>query len=243
MKGHKSYVDSERVYDKGTNIPPVGSNSVVKDETWAAGESERVYDGGVNMPPVGANSVVKDETWAVANRQLLPGHERVYDNGVNTPPVGANSVVKDETWAAANRQLLPGHERVQMEYGERGLTKGEGEAVNEFIRAKAYDGATHIYVIKQGAGNGGGGNNTKPTNSTITFNGTVRIEGGNTSKDYDINDLVNNREFIRSLFSRPEVTDAIMYAVNTNYFMKPNNDPSSMAGGWSTNLGGKLTNL
>lgn len=182
-------------------------------------------------------------------RENMKGHksyvdsERVYDKGTNIPPVGANSVVKDETWAVANRQLLPGHERVQMEYGERGVTEEEGNALNEFIRAKAYDGATHIYVIKQGAGNGGGGNNTKPTNSTITFNGTVRIEGGNTSKDYDINDLVNNREFIRSLFSRPEVTDAIMYAVNTNYFMKPNNDPSSMAGGWSTNLGGKLTNL
>jgi hypothetical protein len=167
--------------------------------------------------------------------------ERVYDNGTNIPPVGANSVVKDETWAVANRQLLPGHERVQMEYGERGLTEDEGNAINEFVRAKAYDGATHIYVIKQSAGNGGG-NNTQPTNSTITFNGTVRIEGGNTYRDYDINDLVNNREFVRALFSRPEVTDAIMYAMNTNYFIKPNNDPPSMAGGWAANLGGKLSN-
>lgn len=168
--------------------------------------------------------------------------ERVYDSGVNMPPVGANSVVKDETWAVANRQLLPGHERVQMEYGERGLTKGEGEAVNEFIRAKAYDGATHIYVVNQNGGNSSGGR-TQPTNSTITFNGTVRIEGGNTHKDYDINELIDNKEFIRRLFSRPEVTDAIRYAMDTNFNMKKNNDPSWTAGlATSSSLFGKLNN-
>lgn len=168
--------------------------------------------------------------------------ERIYDSGVNMPPVGANSVVKDETWAVANRQLLPGHERVQMEYGERGLTKGEGEAVNEFIRAKAYDGATHIYVVNQNGGNSSGGS-TQPTNSTITFNGTVRIEGGNTHKDYDINELIDNKEFIRRLFSRPEVTDAIRYAMDTNFNMKKNNDPSWTAGlATSSSLFGKLNN-
>lgn len=168
--------------------------------------------------------------------------ERVYDSGVNMPPVGANSVVKDETWAVANRQLLPGHERVQMEYGERGLTKGEGEAVNEFIRAKAYDGATHIYVVNQNGGNSSG-SRTQPTNSTITFNGTVRIEGGNTHKDYDINELIDNKEFIRRLFSRPEVTDAIRYAMDTNFNMKKNNDPSWTAGlATSSSLFGKLNN-
>ena len=167
--------------------------------------------------------------------------DRVYDNGINLPPVGANSVVKDETWAVANRQMLPGHERAILELGESPMTRGQREEINSFVRAKEYDGATHIYVVKDNTGNAVT-NNTQPTNSTITFNGTVRIEGGNTYKDYDINDLVNNKEFIRTLFSRPEVTDAIRNAMNTNYFMKANNDPSSMAGGRAAYLGGKLTN-
>lgn len=166
---------------------------------------------------------------------------RVYDNGINLPPVGANSVVKDETWAVANRQMLPGHERAILELGESPMTRGQREEINSFVRAKEYDGATHIYVVKDNTGNAVV-NNTQPTNSTITFNGTVRIEGGNTYKNYDINDLVNNKEFIRTLFSRPEVTDAIRNAMNTNYFMKANNDPSSMAGGRAAYLGGKLTN-
>ena len=167
--------------------------------------------------------------------------DRVYDNGINLPPVGANSVVKDETWAVANRQMLPGHERAILELGESPMTRGQRDEINSFVRAKEYDGATHIYVVKDNTGNAVT-NNTQPTNSTITFNGTVRIEGGNTYKDYDINDLVNNKEFIRTLFSRPEVTDAIRNAMNTNYFMKANNDPSSMAGGRAAYLGGKLTN-
>ncbi|MBO6254631.1 MAG: hypothetical protein J6O49_13445 [Bacteroidaceae bacterium] len=167
--------------------------------------------------------------------------DRVYDNGINLPPVGANSVVKDEAWAVANRQMLPGHERAILELGESPMTRGQREEINSFVRAKEYDGATHIYVVKDNTGNAVT-NNTQPTNSTITFNGTVRIEGGNTYKGYDINDLVNNKEFIRTLFSRPEVTDAIRNAMNTNYFMKANNDPSSMAGGRAAYLGGKLTN-
>jgi hypothetical protein len=58
----------------------------------------------------------------------------------------------------------------------------------------------------------------------VRFSGSIRLEGGNGYKDYDINELVENKEFVRRLFSRPEVLNAIRSSMNANIGMKEMRD-------------------
>jgi hypothetical protein len=77
----------------------------------------------------------------------------------------------------------------------------------------------------------------------ITIGGTVTIKGDKSSKDYNVDELINNKEFVRKLFSRPEVIAAIQSNANINSNIKPVFD-DAWAGGRlsSSSLYGKMTN-
>jgi hypothetical protein len=77
----------------------------------------------------------------------------------------------------------------------------------------------------------------------IDISGKITIVGDGARKDYSIRDLVDNKEFVRLLFSKPEVIAAIENNMNINSNIKPIHD-DAWAGGRpsSSSLYGKMTN-
>jgi len=77
----------------------------------------------------------------------------------------------------------------------------------------------------------------------IDISGRITLVGDGARKDYNIRDLVDNKEFVRLLFSKPEVIAAIENNMNINSNIKPIHD-DAWAGGRpsSSSLYGKMTN-
>ena len=164
--------------------------------------------------------------------------EGVHNGGVNTPTSGAKSVVSDDFRDVAN-----GVKKLSItEPDETFVTPGQRRNINEWIKARPI-GQNDFKLVNVSQSSQNVGNNKITVNDiNVKFSGSIRLEGGSGYRDYDINDLVENKEFVRRLFSRPEVIDAIRYSFNTNVNLGLNCDPLASNGGLPSTLYGKLSN-
>jgi len=230
---------------------------------------EGVHDGGVNTPTSGAKSVVSDDFRDVANGVknlsitehgetfVTPGQRRninkwiearpndvknlfitEHDGGVNTPTSGAKPVVSDDFRDVAN-----GVKNLSItEHGETFVTPGQRRNINKWIEARPIGQNDFKLVNVSQSSQNVGNNNITVNDINVRFSGSIRLEGDNNYRNYDINDLVENKEFIRRLFSRPEVMNAIMNSLNTNTNIGVMHDSGWLYRGESNYLSGKLMN-
>jgi hypothetical protein len=116
------------------------------------------------------------------------------------------------------------------------------QALQESVLALPVGNKEYFYTNASQSSQNTGNNQITVNDINVKFSGSIRLEGGSGYRDYDINDLVENKEFVRRLFSRPEVIDAIRYSFNTNVNLGLNRDPLASNGGLPSTLYGKLSN-
>jgi hypothetical protein len=116
------------------------------------------------------------------------------------------------------------------------------QALQESVRALPVGNKEYFYTNASQSSQNTGNNQITVNDINVRFSGSIRLEGDNNYRNYDINDLVENKEFIRRLFSRPEVMNAIMNSLNTNTNIGVMHDSGWLYRGESNYLSGKLMN-
>lgn len=116
------------------------------------------------------------------------------------------------------------------------------QTLQESVRALPVGNKEYFYTNASQSSQNTGNNQITVNDINVRFSGSIRLEGDNNYRNYDINDLVENKEFIRRLFSRPEVMNAIMNSLNTNTNIGVMHDSGWLYRGESNYLSGKLMN-
>lgn len=117
------------------------------------------------------------------------------------------------------------------------------QALQESVQALPVGQKEYIYTNASQTSQNVGNNKITVSDINVRFSGSVKLEGNNgASRDYDINDLIENREFIRRLFSKPEVVQAILSALNTNVHGKDQNSYAKFLGTTPPGYEGKMMN-
>ena len=154
-----------------------------------------------------------------------------YDGGTDKGAVGKTSSINDEFIGMVHYAKLHDQEVVVTKEEQAAMIKARPIGQNDFKLVNVSQSSQNV------------GNHRITVNDiNVKFSGSIRLEGDNSYRDYDINDLVENKEFIRRLFSRPEVMSAIMNSLNTNTNIGVMHDSGWLYRGESNYLSGKLMN-
>ena len=130
-----------------------------------------------------------------------------------------------------------------LERGEVVVGNDKVDKLYNDIQAVPVGQKEYIYTNASQASQNVGNNKITVSDINVRFSGSVRLEGNNgASRDYDINDLIENREFIRRLFSKPEVIQTILSSLNSNVNMKDQRGVSYLLGSTPPSFDGKMTN-
>ncbi len=130
-----------------------------------------------------------------------------------------------------------------LERGEVVVGNDKVDKLYNDIQAVPVGQKEYIYTNASQTSQNVGNNKITVSDINVRFSGSVRLEGNNgASRDYDINDLIENREFIRKLFSKPEVIQTILSSLNSNVNMKDQRGVSYLLGSTPPSFDGKMTN-
>ena len=130
-----------------------------------------------------------------------------------------------------------------LERGEVVVGNDKVDKLYNDIQAVPVGQKEYIYTNASQTSQNVGNNKITVSDINVRFSGSVRLEGNNgASRDYDINDLIENREFIRRLFSKPEVIQTILSSLNSNVNMKDQRGVSYLLGSTPPSFDGKMTN-
>ena len=130
-----------------------------------------------------------------------------------------------------------------LERGEVVVGNDKVDKLYNDIQAVPVGQKEYIYTNASQTSQNVGNNKITVSDINVRFSGSVRLEGNNgASRDYDINDLIENREFIRRLFSKPEVIQTILSSLSSNVNMKDQRGVSYLLGSTPPSFDGKMTN-
>jgi len=142
-----------------------------------------------------------------------------------------------------NTPLKSNEVRAILERGEVVVGNDKVDKLYNDVQAVPVGQKEYIYTNASQTSQNVGNNKITVSDINVRFSGSVRLEGNNgASRDYDINDLIENREFIRKLFSKPEVIQTILSSLNSNVNMKDQRGVSYLLGSTPPSFDGKMTN-
>lgn len=142
-----------------------------------------------------------------------------------------------------NTPLKSNEVRAILEKGEIVVGNDRVDKLYNNVQAVPVGQKEYIYTNASQTSQNVGNNKITVSDINVRFSGSVRLEGNNgASRDYDINDLIENREFIRRLFSKPEVIQSILSSLNSNVNMKDQRGVSYLLGSTPPSFDGKMTN-
>ena len=173
-----------------------------------------------------------------SNTLKIEGIDGPHDLGVSTPAAGgANSAINNEFRDKFENIIMSGTHPGEMFVNE--------EQQKEFVKAIPTVGGREYIYIPQSNVNPVGDHKLTVNDINVKLNGTFRVEGGSSFKDYNFDELINSRAFERAfkeMLSKPEMIAAIQreWSLSTN--MKPNMDVSSYGGYQAATIYGRATN-
>lgn len=142
-----------------------------------------------------------------------------------------------------NTPLKSNEVKAILEKGEIVVGNDKVDKLYNDVQAVPVGQKEYIYTNASQTSQNVGNNKITVSDINVRFSGSVRLEGNNgAGRDYDINDLIENREFIRRLFSKPEVIQAILSSLNSNVNMKDQRGVSYLLGSTPPSFDGKMTN-
>ncbi len=142
-----------------------------------------------------------------------------------------------------NTPLKSNEVRAILEKGEIVVGNDRVDKLYNDVQAVPVGQREYIYTNASQTSQNVGNNKITVSDINVRFSGSVRLEGNNgAGRDYDINDLIENREFIRRLFSKPEVIQSILSSLNSNVNMKDQRGVSYLLGSTPPSFDGKMTN-
>ena len=150
--------------------------------------------------------------------------EGAHSGGINTPASGAKSVTNDKLKDVAN-----GVRNLSItEKNETFITPSQRKNINEYIKAVPVGNKPDLRFNPS----------VTHQNINVDFNridvrvtiDPVRIEGGNKSREVNVEELVDSREFSNAILKNTKLVAAIREALNTNANVKINNDTQYLGG-------------
>lgn len=160
----------------------------------------------------GANAANKNNTNIIVNSQQNTALEKHAEGGV----VGGNSFNGDKVLAGLNS-------------GEAVITPKQFNTLfsmaESVIKPKPVGGREYIYIPNRSETSNINGNTITVKDFNINLSGTLKLDGGNNSKNVDINSLLNDHQFINSL--KEIIKTSINQDMNGGRFL---NDLAAMRG-------------
>ena len=142
-----------------------------------------------------------------------------------------------------NTPLKSNEVRAILEKGEIVVGNDRVDKLYNNVQAVPVGQKEYIYTNASQTSQNVGNNKITVSDINVKFSGSIRLEGNNgANRDYNINDLIENKEFIRRLFSKPEVIQSILSSLNSNVNMKDQRGVSYLLGSTPPSFDGKMTN-
>ena len=201
---------------------------------WSENDrKQREYQNKINEGVVKALNVDNSKTLKIE------GLDGPHDLGVNSLAAGgAESAINKEFRDKFNNMIISGTHPNEMFVNQ--------EQQEKFIKATPVGQKEYIYIPQNqtSTGFGEGKLTVNDINVRIKFD-DVRVTGDGTSRNFNVSEFINSREFelaFKEMLSRPDIINAVKREWSSSTNMKPMMDTAYLDGYMSSTPHGKLKN-
>ena len=201
---------------------------------WSENDrKQREYQTKINEGVVKALNVDNSKTLKIE------GLDGPHDLGVNSLAAGgAESAINKEFRDKFNNMIISGTHPNEMFVNQ--------EQQEKFIKATPVGQKEYIYIPQNqtSTGFGEGKLTVNDINVRIKFD-DVRVTGDGTSRNFNVSEFINSREFelaFKEMLSRPDIINAVKREWSSSTNMKPMMDTAYLDGYMSSTPHGKLKN-